>query len=184
MSAANRKATKGTSLAASPHQGERQPGLRAVGLAASRVAAPVVAARGGGLLVRLKAEWPAIVGAEWGAVSWPVALARDGALRLRVGGAGAALDLQHRGPLLIERINLFFGRCVVTRIGLVQGPLPLAARPAPRRERGLTIHEAQAIEAHVAAVADPDLRKALARLGRAIAAAVPPGKVAPEDDNH
>ena len=42
----------------------------------------------------------------------------------------AALELQHRAPLLIERVNLFFGRPAVTRLILVQGPLPLSAAPS------------------------------------------------------
>src|SRR5438552_1547719 len=41
-----------------------RPGLRAIGLAASRLAAPIVGRRGGGVLARLKAEWPAVVGVE------------------------------------------------------------------------------------------------------------------------
>ena len=91
------------------------------------IAAPIVARRGGGVLVRLKAEWSAVAGAEMAAQTWPEKLGRDGALKLRV-APGFALELQHRAPLLIERINLFFGRAVVTRLVLVQGTLPLAGR--------------------------------------------------------
>ena len=109
-------------------------GFRAVGVAVSKLTVPIVARRGGGILVRLKAEWAAIVGPDWAEVSWPAALGRDGVLKLRV-APGAALELQHRAPLIIERINLFFGRAVVTRLALVQGPLPLApgaSRPVIR----------------------------------------------------
>ena len=67
-------------------------------------------------------------------MSWPATLGRDGVLKLRA-APGAALELQHRAPLIIERINLFFGRAAVTRLALVQGPLPLASggagRPVP-----------------------------------------------------
>ena len=109
---------------------ERRPGLRAVGPLASRLAAPVVARHGGGILARLKADWSAVIGADIAASSWPQALGRDGALKLRV-AAATALELQHRAPLLIERINLFLGRAVVSRLVLVQAPLPLP--PEPRR---------------------------------------------------
>src|SRR6516164_10887193 len=111
------------SLTAPTPESERYRRLLAVGVAASKLAAPIVAQRAGGILVRLKAEWAAIVGPEWAAVTWPTSLGRDGALKLRAAST-AALELQHRAPLLIERINLFFGRSVVTRLALVQGSLP------------------------------------------------------------
>src|SRR5207302_3444914 len=117
-------------LAAASQQGERRPGLRAAGLAASRVVAPVVAGRGGGILARLKAEWAAVVGSELAALTWPEAHSRDGALKLRV-DSRFALDLQHRAPLVIDRITMFFGRASLTRLVFVQGGLPLAAPACP-----------------------------------------------------
>ena len=123
--------------------------------------------RGGGILVRLKAEWAAIVGPDWAEVTWPAALGRDGVLKLRA-APGAALELQHRAPLLIERINLFFGRAVVTRLALVQGPLPLAPAPAgPSSRRCRRARRRRSIE-RLSEIADPELRAALARLGRAV----------------
>ncbi len=62
---------------------QRGHGFRAVGVAVSKAGAPIIAKRGGGVVVRLKADWPAIVGTDWAAVSWPTALARDGCLKLR-----------------------------------------------------------------------------------------------------
>ena len=112
-------------VAAAASEGERRSGLRPAGEAASRIAAPIVARGGGGVLARLKAEWSAVVGAELAAQTWPEKLGRDGALKLRV-APGFALDLQHRASLLIDRINIFFGRAAVTRLVLVQGTLPLA----------------------------------------------------------
>src|SRR5437868_6020015 len=109
---------------------ERRPGLRPVGPLASRLAAPVVARHGGGILVRLKGDWPAVIGADIAATTWPQALGRDGALKLRV-AAATALELQHRAPLLIERLNVHLGRPAISRLVFVQGPLPLA--PPARR---------------------------------------------------
>jgi hypothetical protein len=142
-------------------------GFRAVGVAVSKLTVPVIARRGGGILVRLKAEWTAIVGSDWAEVSWPIALGRDGVLRLRA-ASGAALDLQHRAPLIIERINLFFGRAVVTRLALMQGPLPLASGAARPVIPALSESEAKALDQRLSAIADLDLRAALARLGRAV----------------
>ncbi len=165
MSAANRQ----RSLAGSPAGGERRPGFRAVGMAVSKLAQPIVGKRGGGTMGRLKANWPAIVGADWATVSWPAALGRDGALKLRTACA-AALELQHRAPLLIERINLFFGRPAVTRLVLVQGPLPYPTLPSAASVPALAAGDAQAIDERLADVADPGLRAALDRLGRAVIA--------------
>ena len=142
-------------------------GFRAVGVAVSKLAGPILARRGGGILVRLKAEWPAIVGPDWAEVSWPTMLGRDGVLKLRV-APGAALELQHRAPLLMERINLFFGRAVTTRLALVQGPLPLASGPSRPVIPPLSEGEAKALDRRLSEVANPDLRAALTQLGRAV----------------
>jgi hypothetical protein len=163
MSAANRQ----RSLAGPPAGGERRHGFRAVGVAVSKLAQPIVSKRGGGLLVRLKADWPAIVGSEWAVVTWPAALGRDGALKLRTAPA-AALELQHRAPLLIERVNLFFGRPAVTRLILVQGPLPYPASPTAPPSHPLAADEAEALDRCLTDIADPELRAALARLGRSV----------------
>lgn len=145
----------------------RRGGFRAVGVAASKLAAPVIEKRGGGILVRLKADWAAIVGPDWTDVTWPTALGRGGVLKLRAASA-AALEIQHRAPLLIERINGFFGRPVITRLALVQGPLPLPSPPGGRFLRVLLPGESTALDERLADIADPELRAALARFGRAV----------------
>jgi hypothetical protein len=159
------------SLVRADGAGERRPkrqnGFRAAGANLARIVGPIVARHGGGILVRLKSEWTAIVGPEIGAATWPEALARGGTLKLRVAPA-KALELQHRAPLVIERVNLFFGRDAVTRLSLVQGPLPLAA-PAPQQPaRAIGAREAAALDQQLAGIANPELRDALARLGRRV----------------
>lgn len=165
-----RGAAKVTEPPAEREHAERKHwGFRAVGVAVSKLAVPIVARRGGGVLVRLKADWAAIVGPDWAEVSWPTTLGRDGVLKLRA-ASGAALELQHRAPLIIERINLFFGRAVVTRLALVQGPLPLAPGAGRPVIPALSEGEAKALDRRLSDIADPDLRAALARLGRAVGA--------------
>lgn len=156
------------SLAGRSPESERGQGMRAIGVAVSKLAAPIVARRGGGILVRLRADWASIVGSEWAAVTWASALGRDGVLKLRI-ASGAALEAQHRAPLIIERINLFFGRQIVTRLALVQGPLPLAPPPAGPTTRSFSPSEAEALDTRLSEVSDPELRAALARLGCAMA---------------
>jgi hypothetical protein len=157
---------------------ERRFGLRPVGEAASRIAAPVIARRGGSVLVRLKAQWYEVVGADLARQTWPEKLGRDGALRLRV-VPGFALDLQHRALLVVDRINIFFGRPVITRLVLVQGSLPLAASGSRALAAPATAEEARAadpgavdpgtfdpaaLDSRLAGIDDPDLRAALAGL--------------------
>jgi hypothetical protein len=88
-------------------------------------------------------------------------------LKLRA-SPGVALELQHRAPLLIERINQFFGRSVISRLTLVQGLLPLLAKPSKPPMRPLLESEAKALERRLSGISDADLRTALTRLGRAV----------------
>ena len=155
------------SLAPRPREGERRQSLLAVGVAVSKLAGPIIAKRGGATLVRLKAEWAAIIGAKWSAITWPSGLGRDGVLKLRTASI-AALELQHLAPLLIERVNLFFGRTVVSRLALVQGPLPI---DSPSRGPGvisLAASKVVGLDERLSRIADPELRAALHRLGRAV----------------
>ena len=57
------------SLTVPVRESERRQGFRAVGVPVSKVAAPIITKRGGGILVRLKAEWAAIVGVDWAALA-------------------------------------------------------------------------------------------------------------------
>jgi hypothetical protein len=153
-----------------PHpaqEGERRQGFRAVGIAVSKLATPIISKRGGGVLVRLKAHWATIIGDEWAAISWPSALGRDGVLKLRTAST-TALELQHRAPLLIDRINLFFGRVVVNRLVFVQGPLPADSPGIGPGPRPLAPNEVEGLDAQLAEIADPELRAALARLGKVL----------------
>lgn len=151
------------SLARANDASERRPGLRAAGASLSRVVKPIMERHGGGVLARLKAEWTAIVGPDIAAATWPETLVR-GTLRLRVAPA-KALELQHRAPLVIERVNLFFGREAITRLALMQGPLPLDAPIRRPPARPLRAAEAAALDDQLAGVGNPELRDALARLG-------------------
>jgi hypothetical protein len=147
--------------------GERQPGLRPAATVTAQIARPIVAKHGGGVLARLKSEWTAIVGPELAGSAWPEALARGGTLKLRITPANA-LAIQHSAPLIADRINLFFGREAVTRLALVQGPLPLPATPSGVLPRPLAGSEADTLGRQLETVGDPLLRAALDRLGRAV----------------
>jgi hypothetical protein len=153
--------------------GRQARGLRAVATQLNRVTAAVRRRRGlteAGLF----ADWAAIVGAGLAAECAPQRLVRgaDGAggtLHVRVTGP-LALELQHLEPLVIERINGFFGYRAVARLVLHQGPLaPRDARPARAKPVPDARIEAQ-LAPMLAGVEDEALRDALSRLGREVLA--------------
>lgn len=126
-------------------------------------------------------DWEAIVGQALAATSQPDRLSfppgrRDGGtLRIRVAG-GVATEIQHLEPMILERINGHFGYRAVERLVLVQAPLgKTGAAKSSRKKAGPLSHPPDParlaeMEAHLAGVEDPDVRTALARLGRAMLA--------------
>jgi hypothetical protein len=148
--------------------------LRAIAAEIPRIAGAALGKRGFGE-AQLVTQWDAVIGAELAAklaperLTFPRGERKNGTLRLRVASAFAT-EAQHLEPVLIERINAFFGYGAVARLTLMQGPAPNAvpATPPPRR---LTAAEQGAIDARVAGIRDPELRDALARLGTAVAGA-------------
>jgi protein-disulfide isomerase len=172
----------------------RENGFRGIGGLAQRLTsslAPVGTGKGTGKskgvatarapLARLKAQWPAIVGAELARVSQPEALMANrgargsrgvaatagAALKLRVAGA-ASLEIQHRSAQLVERVNAYFGHRLIDEIRLVQGGF--VPGPAPRTVPTPDPEQQARVARRVAQVKDPDLKAALERLGGRIAA--------------
>jgi hypothetical protein len=152
----------------------RGGGFRRLPEMVTRVLAP--GARRQGLIdARLIPDWPAIVGPELGTRCQPIKIARsaggEAILHLRA-SAAAALELQHREPQLIERINGYFGQAAVTRLRFVPAPRrpPPPAPPPPAPP--LPAERVAAMEAALAGVAAADLRAALRTLGCAVAGRV------------
>lgn len=154
----------------------RENGFRAIGGLAQKLTSGIAREGGkagrGASLMRLKADWPAVVGPELARTTRPDAIlagrgARAGkALRLKVSGA-AALEVQHRSSQIVERVNAYFGHRMIDDVRLVQGVIstppaaPKLRRPDPAVEQDMARRTAD--------VKDPDLRAALARLGARIA---------------
>jgi hypothetical protein len=122
----------------------------------------------------LVTRWPDIVGAEIAAhsqpekIRWPRPVegqpAEPATLALRVEGP-AAVEIQHLAPVVLARVNQFFGWQAVGSLRLRQAPLRRSERkplPAPDREA------AERIAATLPEINDEKLRNALARLGAAI----------------
>ncbi|HEY7457966.1 MAG TPA: DciA family protein [Xanthobacteraceae bacterium] len=128
-------------------------------------------ARQGFAAVDIVSHWDDIVGPELAGRSEPLRLVwprRDdpestGTLTIRVEGA-YAIELQHLAPIVIERVNRYFGWRCVGRIAIRQGPVVRRAK-APDL---LIEPDAEAIaevERHLGAFEDKGLKSALARLG-------------------
>jgi hypothetical protein len=131
-------------------------------------------ARQGFASTELVTRWADIVGEEIAAhcepmqIKWPrgtdVEAPEPATLVLRVEGP-IAIEIQHLSPVILERVNRFFGWRAVGRLALRQAPLVRRAAPPspPAPDPELTARLAATID-----VADEGLRGALARLGAAI----------------
>ncbi len=126
--------------------------------------------RAGFSVVEVVTHWDEIVGPALAPKSVPLKLqwprgpeAEPATLVVRVEGA-YAIELQHAAPVVLERINTYFGWRCVGRIALRQGPVPpRRARPAVVREP--EAGEVAAVRREMGAFADEDLAASLARLG-------------------
>lgn len=151
----------------------RRGGPRALAAMLPKLARPAFARRGfieAGVLT----DWPVIVGPVLAAETRPIRLlfargARaEGTLQIRVTSAFST-ELQHLAPLVIERINRYFGYGAVARLTLSQGPV---IRPPRNKRLPLPDPGPEAltrIGTRVAAIEDEELRAALAGLGRRVA---------------
>ena len=119
----------------------------------------------------LLAHWEAIAGPRIGGISFPVKVSRarktDEAAILTLALPSAWMtELQHESPLLLKRINAFFGHRAVREIRLVSRSAP--PRAAPSRPRALSKSEEASLDGAVSMIADERLREALKRLGTAL----------------
>jgi len=111
-------------------------------------------------------RWSTIVGPMLADHSLPERLkfnADGGTLMITVNGA-FALEMQHLQPVIIERINSYFGYNAVTRLSFKQVPFS-ALQPARRQVREPTPEALAEAGKEIAPETSPALAQALARLG-------------------
>jgi len=129
-------------------------------------------------------RWHEIVGERYGKVSLPESIRfpagkkSGGVLTLLVEGAHAPL-IQHLGPMIIERVNRFFGYVAIERVVFRQGRLPVAA---PRRSRPAPAPVPHELGEGLRAVADLELRACLESLAGHIATTTGPPVVTRPDE--
>jgi hypothetical protein len=111
-------------------------------------------------------RWSEIVGERYAKVSspesirFPMGKKSGGVLTLLVEGAHSPL-LQHLAPLIIERVNRFFGYQAIDRVVFRQGK-PSASRPKPARPEIRPVPKE--LGDGLRQIADPELRACLESL--------------------
>jgi hypothetical protein len=121
-------------------------------------------------------RWSEIVGERYAKVSspesirFPAGRKSSGVLTLMVEGAHAPL-MQHLTPIIIDKVNLFFGYAAVNRIVFRQGRPPAAA---PKPERPQLRPVPKELGEGLREIADPELRACLESLAARIAASSGP----------
>ena len=132
-------------------------------------------------------RWPEIVGERYAKVSCPESIRfptgrkAGGALTLLVDGAHAPL-IQHLTPMIVERVNRFFGYAAINRIVFRQGKPPAAAAPA-RPERPQLCTVPKELGEGLREIADPELRSCLESLAAQIAASSGPPLLSSDGDD-
>lgn len=122
----------------------------------------------------LVTRWTEIVGSEIAAhseplkIQWPSGvdpqIRSPGILVLRVEGP-AAVEIQHLGTVICERVNRFFGWRAVERLAFRQSPLRRGVNRSNRRNNAAA---AAQLAATMPEITDEELRQALARLLAAV----------------
>ena len=128
-------------------------------------------------------RWGEIVGERYAKVSspesirFPVGKKAGGVLTLLVDGAHAPL-IQHLTPMIVDRVNRFFGYCAINRIVFRQGRPPA---PPARPQRPQLRPVPKEIGEGLREIADPELRACLESLAAQIVATSGPPALAEED---
>lgn len=130
-------------------------------------------------------RWAEIVGTRYARVSspesirFPAGRKSGGVLTLLVEGAHAPL-MQHLTPLIIERVNRFFGYEAVDRLVFRQGRPPAAPEPVRRPELRVVPRE---LGEGLRQIADPELRACLESLAARLDSSSGAPSVDPPEDN-
>jgi len=150
--------------------------MKSLAKSAAEVAAPILGRRSLAE-AELMLHWTEIAGEGLAKICRPMKLSfprgaegqtrAEGTLNLRVLPA-AAVELQHMEPMLIERINGFFGYRAVAKLALRQGSIPSLGGRRPPPPRPLGAAEEQRLQQNLVTIEDDELRHALERLGRAV----------------
>ena len=130
-------------------------------------------------------RWSEIVGERYAkascpeSIKFPMGRKAGGVLTLMVDGAHAPL-IQHLTPMIVERVNRFFGYAAINRIVFRQGKPPA---PQPRPERPQLRPIPKELGEGLREIVDPELRQCLESLAAQIAASSGPPALCNEGDD-
>jgi len=151
-------------------------GPRALAAVLPKVAEAALRKRGFSA-VEIITNWREIIGPELAdetspdRLTFPRGARSQGTLHVTAPGA-VALEIQHLEPLIIERINTYFGYGAVCRIALTQGPArkrPGVKKKAPANPRPVNAIRRAEIDASTSDISSEQLRDALRELGKSVA---------------
>ncbi len=166
----NNKAKITTKTQKKPRGGS---GLKALAQTVDRLTRPLIRKRGfaDGTIIH---NWDDIVGPALARHSapeklvFPMGAKINGTLQLRVENGSFAMELQHLEPILLEKINAYFGFKAVSGIRIIQAPLPETKSPFANNRPPLDSESEQNLQQSLDTLTDPDLRNILERLGRSV----------------
>ena len=150
---------------------------RSVSEVLGRVLEPVIARRTG-MTLDLYRAWPEICGEEFGRttrpqkIDWPRRAHEDDPFKpatlVVACEPSAALFFQHEQPVILERVNRFFGFEAVERMRIVQKPVLEQQSHALKNKPGLSPQEELRLQELLGEVVDRNLREKLEKLGRGV----------------
>lgn len=146
---------------------------KALAVSIGKVTKPIFGKRGfaDGAIVN---DWDIIVGPHLSAhsapsrITYPMHETTAGTLHLRIDNGGLAMELQHLQPVLIERVNGYFGFHAVANIKITQGPIPKRPEITLKELPPLTVEDKAAVARSLKSVENDDLTMALQSLGHAV----------------
>jgi len=130
-------------------------------------------------------RWGEIVGERYArascpeSIKFPTGRKAGGVLTLLVDGAHAPL-IQHLTPMIVDKVNRFFGYSAINRIVFRQGRPPA---PTPKPERPQLRAVPKELGEGLREIADPELRHCLESLAVQIAASSGPPSLSHDDDD-
>ena len=119
-------------------------------------------------------DWALIVGKTLSAISLPEKITfpqgkrRQGTIHLRLDNAAFATEVQHLQPLILERINRYFGYSAVANLRIIHGYMNKKESFKSVPFGSLEESEEKELDRKLSNITDPGLRLALKNLGSAV----------------
>lgn len=127
----------------------------------------------GFIQARILLEWEYIVTSQFAQfctplkVTFPFKQRHNGNLLLQA-TSSMATELSYLEPLILSRINQYFGYQAISKIRLLQGPITRKANPQKQAPKPLPQAVLSHLECNVQSIEDERLRTALLSLGMGI----------------